>query len=63
MSIETLRDKCHTVHFREFFEDGEDGKKEMRFDYVMRQGVSPTTNALKLLELVGLVDPKEQKKN
>ena len=53
---EGLKQKCQTVHFREFFEDGVDGKKEMSFDYVMRQGVSPTTNALKLLELVGLSD-------
>jgi len=26
----------------------------MRFDYKMRSGVTPTTNALKLLEMVGL---------
>ncbi len=26
----------------------------MRFDYKLRPGVTPTTNALKLLELVGL---------
>jgi hypothetical protein len=26
----------------------------MTFDYKMRQGVSPTTNALRLLEMVGL---------
>jgi hypothetical protein len=41
------------VHFREHFEMV-DGKQIMRFDYIMRSGVTPTTNALKLLELVGL---------
>lgn len=53
---ESIKSKCRTVHFREFFEENAEGKKEMSFDYVMRQGVSPTTNALKLLELVGLSD-------
>ncbi|MEM8732850.1 MAG: hypothetical protein AAGG44_01415 [Planctomycetota bacterium] len=41
------------VHFREFFETVE-GKEVMRFDYRMRPGSTPTTNALKLLNLVGL---------
>ena len=41
------------VHFREFFET-ENGKEVMRFDYRMRPGSTPTTNALKLLKLVGL---------
>ena len=43
------------VHFREFFET-ENGKEIMRFDYRMRPGSTPTTNALKLLKLVGLDD-------
>lgn len=43
------------VHFRETIVPGSDGAAdEMTFDYQMRQGVSPTTNALKLLEIVGL---------
>lgn len=42
------------VHFRETFQCDASGKEVMRFDYVMRPGVTPTTNALKLLELVGL---------
>ncbi len=41
------------VHYREYFET-KDGKEQMRFDYKMRPGPTPTTNALKLLELVGL---------
>ena len=48
---------AQVVHFREFFETM-DGKEQMRFDYKMRPGVTPTTNALKLLELVGLAQNK-----
>ena len=48
-----LKDRCQTVHFREQF-SGEVGRRKMSFDYQLRAGVSPTTNALKLLELVGL---------
>jgi DNA mismatch repair ATPase MutS len=44
---------AQVVHFREYFEQI-DGVEQMRFDYKMRQGVTPTTNALKLLEMVGL---------
>lgn len=50
---QSLVDVAQIVHFREFFEKV-DGMEVMRFDYVMRPGVTPTTNALKLLELVGL---------
>ena len=46
---------CQTVHFREYFESV-DGRSQMRFDYKMRPGPTPTTNALKLLEIVGLSD-------
>jgi hypothetical protein len=41
------------VHFREYF-DTVDGREQMRFDFKMRPGPTPTTNALKLLKLVGL---------
>ena len=44
---------AQVVHFREHFEMVA-GQQVMRFDYVMRPGVTPTTNALKLLEMVGL---------
>ncbi len=50
-----LSTRCQTVHFRERFETVA-GERKMTFDYVLREGVSPTTNALKLLELVGLTD-------
>ena len=32
----------------------------MTFDYQLRPGVATTTNALKLLEMVGLVEPGPQ---
>lgn len=44
---------CQVVHFREHFEEV-DGQSQMKFDYRMHPGPAPTTNALKLLELVGL---------
>ncbi len=43
-----------TVHFRETIRPDAEGNEQMTFDYQMRQGVSPTTNALRLLEMVGL---------
>ncbi len=48
-----LASACQTVHFSEQFVS-ENGKEKMTFDYRMKQGVAKTTNALKLLELVGL---------
>lgn len=50
-----LSANCETVHFKESFTD--DG--QMTFDYQMRDGVATTTNALKLLELVGIRDRTE----
>jgi MutS domain V len=52
-AVPELAGRCETVHFREHFTETPAGK-QMQFDYVMRPGISPTTNALKLLELVGL---------
>ena len=43
-----------TVHFRETIRPDAEGNEQMTFDYKMRDGVSPTTNALRLLEMVGL---------
>lgn len=51
--VEGIVRRAQVVHFREYFEVI-DGKQQMRFDYKMRPGVTPTTNALKLLEMVGL---------
>lgn len=58
-----LVDACRMVHFRETIaaaEDSSDGQGTMTFDYLVRPGLSPTTNALKLLELVGLARPTSQ---
>ena len=44
---------AQVVHFREHFAEV-DGRQVMQFDYIMHPGVTPTTNALKLLEMVGL---------
>jgi hypothetical protein len=48
-----LADACQAVHFRETLH-GADAARQMTFDYRLRPGVATTTNALKLLELVGL---------
>ncbi len=48
-----LEKACQTVHFSEQFHEV-DGKKKMTFDYRMKSGIAETTNALKLLEIVGL---------
>jgi DNA mismatch repair ATPase MutS len=50
-----LRDACQCVHFRETLH-GADAEQPMTFDYRLRPGVATTTNALKLLALVGLGD-------
>ena len=42
------------VHFTESFARGPDGPT-MTFDYQLRPGIATTTNALKLMELVGLL--------
>ena len=51
---EELLSIAKTVHFRETIRPDADGNEKMTFDYKMREGVSPTTNALRLLEMVGL---------
>jgi predicted ATPase len=54
-SSPVLAASCHTVHFRETI-TGRDGDERMTFDYVLRPGLAPTTNALELLKFVGLGD-------
>jgi len=41
------------VYFTETFTRGPDGPA-MTFDYTLRPGIAPSTNALKLMEIVGL---------
>ena len=50
---EGLAGACRAVHFTEEFEEGAAGAV-MRFDYRMRPGLATTTNALKLLRVIGL---------
>lgn len=54
-----LKALAHTVHFRETITHLPDGSDTMTFDYRMHEGISPTTNALRLLELVGLGKPAQ----
>ncbi|MEM9825007.1 MAG: MutS family DNA mismatch repair protein [Planctomycetota bacterium] len=51
---ESVSETAVTVHFRETITTDSRGEETMQFDYRMRQGVCPTTNALKLMELIGL---------
>ena len=44
---------CRCVHFRETLHD-QHAEQPMTFDYILRPGMATTTNALKLLEIVGL---------
>jgi hypothetical protein len=50
-----LSSAARQVHFTEQF-TREDGRPLMSFDYALRPGPASSTNALKLLELVGLDD-------
>ncbi|MEM8680121.1 MAG: hypothetical protein AAGF97_12305 [Planctomycetota bacterium] len=54
---ESLSGVARTVHFRETFrgqDEAAETAESMQFDYQLREGVCPTSNALKLMELVGL---------
>jgi len=48
-----LKGKIQSVHFREEFEE-KNSIPHISFDYRLRPGIAPTTNALKLLKMVGL---------
>jgi DNA mismatch repair ATPase MutS len=48
-----LERRARTFHFRETVERV-DGRPPLHFDYRLRPGLSTTTNALELLEAVGL---------
>jgi len=51
--VDSLRASCVLGHFQEDFQEGADGP-EMSFDYELREGIAPTTNALKMMRMVGL---------
>jgi DNA mismatch repair ATPase MutS len=46
--------KVHNVHFREQVAAGPDGKETMTFDYQLRPGVVTSSNALRLMKIVGI---------
>jgi predicted ATPase len=50
---ESLAQNCRCVHFSETLHD-EHAEQRMTFDYKLRPGIATTSNALKLLEIVGL---------
>ena len=50
---DALVDQFLPVHFRETLHE-QDAENPMTFDYRLREGIATTTNALKLLEIVGL---------
>ncbi|HEV2108478.1 MAG TPA: hypothetical protein VGR16_09480, partial [Thermomicrobiales bacterium] len=49
----SLRAAARPIHFRETFETGPAGAT-MSFDYLAREGIATSSNALRLMELVGL---------
>jgi DNA mismatch repair ATPase MutS len=53
-----LAGAARPIHFRETIRPRPEGGAEMTFDYVARPGLATTTNALRLLEAVGLGDEK-----
>ncbi len=55
-----LNEACHAVSFRESFDRDAEGRSRMTFDYQLRQGIATTTNALRLLEMVGLGEDEAQ---
>ncbi|MBC8145942.1 MAG: hypothetical protein H7X80_10180, partial [bacterium] len=59
-AIEQLTSASIPVHFQETINTDRDGGT-MTFDYRLRSGLATTTNALKLLELVGLGEISERK--
>jgi hypothetical protein len=53
LALAEMADAARLAHFSEHFVEGPDGP-EMRFDYRLRPGLAVTTNALKLMAIVGL---------
>ena len=55
---EDLEDHAVLVHFRESLEAREDGPS-ISFDYQLRPGIATSTNALRLMEIMGLALPED----
>lgn len=53
-----IADNATLVYFSEQLSNA-GGQPAMTFDYVMKSGIAPTTNALKLLQLIGLDEPPQ----
>jgi hypothetical protein len=51
-----LAPSARLVHFRESFTTEADGTSSLGFDYRLREGIATSTNALVLMQLVGLPD-------
>lgn len=49
---------AQAIHLTELVTDGPDGAR-MTFDYRIREGIARSTNALRLLDMVGLTEPGE----
>jgi hypothetical protein len=56
---EPLAGVCRCVHFCETLHD-RDAERPMTFDYRLRPGIATTSNALKLLEIVGLGEDEDR---
>ena len=54
---EDLKERAVLVHFRESLESREDGEP-ISFDYRLRPGIATSTNALRLMEIMGLALPE-----
>jgi DNA mismatch repair ATPase MutS len=55
---EDLEDHAVLVHFRESLEARKDGPP-ISFDYQLRPGIATSTNALRLMEIMGLALPED----
>ena len=56
---EDLQNRAVLVHFRESVETPEDGPP-ITFDYRLRPGIATSTNALRLMEIMGLALPENE---
>ena len=55
---EDLEERAVLVHFRESLEESEGGAP-ITFDYQLRPGIATSTNALRLMEIMGLALPEK----
>jgi hypothetical protein len=49
-----LRERARAVHFRETVGGPEEGAPPLTFDYRLRPGLVPATNAVRLMEMIGM---------